>query len=449
MNNENMSLLIEFVGGSNNIASLTHCATRLRFQIKDDARVNVSGLENIPEVLKVINCGGQLQVVIGPLVAQVYNSITHRTGTIQSETDYGGKVKKQSLVNRIFDIISGAFTPLLPCLACAGMLKALALLLAMTGLIAETSDSYRVLSAIQNAFFYFLPILLGVTLGNKLNVNPYIAGTIGAALLEPTFINKALESGSFDFFGLPILAFNYSSSVFPIMIAITLYAGLYRFLDRNVPKSLNIILVPFLCVLIIVPLTLLIFGPFGIYVGQFLANGITDLLNFNRIIAGVMMGAIWIPVVLLGLHWAIIPIAISNIANGGDPIFAIATACTFSTIGAVLGFLVKTRGTSLKVRGVAVAGLLPAILAGITEPLLYGILLQYRKLLFIAMASSAVGAGIIASFGALASGTFWSIFTLHTYFPFISYITGGITAVVFAFLAALFLNYEDKTVNEQ
>ncbi|SBH12832.1 PTS transporter subunit EIIC [Klebsiella variicola] len=443
MNNENVLILIDLIGGGGNIESLTHCATRLRFKIKDESKLNIQGLEELPEVLKVINSAGQFQIVIGPDVSHVYDSIIHRIQKIPSLNEGKDNAKKNNIINSIFDLTSGAFTPLLPCLACAGMLKALVLLLAMTGFVGKSSDSYIVLSAIQNSFFYFLPILLGVTLGYKLNVNPYISGMIGAALLEPTFITKALEKGTFDFFGAPILALNYSSSVFPIIISIILYAGLYKILNRIIPKTMHIIFVPFLSVLIVVPLTFLFFGPFGIYVGKFLASGITALLDFNRIIAGLIMGFIWIPVLLLGLHWAIIPIAISNIASGGDPIFAIATACTFSTIGAALGFLLKTKGTSLKRRGVVIAGLIPAILAGITEPILYSILLQYRKLLFITMTASAIGSGIIAFSGVLASSVFWSIFTLHTYSPVIGYITGGGVATIFAFLAALLMNYED------
>lgn len=443
INKESAEKIVELVGGKENIVALQHCATRLRLQLNDTALAKTGELEEMQDVLKIIDNGGQYQIVIGPAVAQMYELIANVIGKIeQTNNKKAAEAQKKNIVAGLFDILSGAFTPLLPCLAGVGMLKALILLLSMTGLCNESNQTYIILSAIQNSFFYFLPIFLGFTLSKKLEVNPYIGAVIGAALLEPTFINMAVDNIEGNFIGIPVLPFNYSSTVFPVLIAIALYSVLYKFLDKIVPKVFHIIVVPFLCILIIVPLTLIIFGPIGVYAGQFIADAISQLINFNAVIAGAIIGFIWIPIVIMGLHWAIIPICISNIAAGGDPILAIASACTFTTIGIAAGTVVRSKDAEL--RGVLVSGLIPAIFAGITEPILYGLLIRYKRTLALSMIISSVAGALIALFGCEASGTFWSIFTWNTYRPFAGYIIAGLGAVAGAFLLIFLTGYKSR-----
>lgn len=433
--------IVQSIGGKENINDLQHCATRLRFQLNDASLVDINSLEEMKEVLRVINKGNYVQVVIGPAVGQMYKEIISLTGGEESKKVTPVK-SDTSFVSKIFDILSGAFTPLLPCLAGVGILKAMLLLLAMLGIMSEEGDTYILLSSIQNAFFYFLPILLGFTLSRKLDVNPYIGATIGAALIEPTIINMAVDSINTSFLGIPIVSYNYSSTVFPVLIAIVLYSFIYKWLDRVIPKAIHIVVIPFVSLVVVVPLTFIVFGPIGIYVAQFIAEIIEQLMNFNALIAGAVIGALWLPLVLTGLHWALIPILFSNVALGGDPIFACASVSTFSVIGVATGAMLRTKDVELK--GLLGAALVPAIFAGITEPVLYGLLVRYKRAMAYTLLISAVAGSVVAMFGVKAATIFWSIISLNVFTPVMGYLIGGAVAAVGGFLLVYLLGFENK-----
>lgn len=316
--------IVTYVGGAENVKSLRHCATRLRFELKDESQADKEALMNL-DILQVVQASGQYQVVVGPHVASVYEAVMAELPVIggASSINEDTTAEEKKWYDVIFDTISGSFTPLIPVFCGSGLVKALGSVLLMTGLLTAESSTYAVLNAAGNAVFYFLPILLAISVANKLGTNPYIAGAIGAALLEPSFTALAGNESN-TFLGLPIIINNYASSVFPAFMAVVGLYFLDKFLKKVVPATIHLVVLPFIEIVAMVPLTIFIFGPFGTYLSTGLSMFVTSLLDFNAMLAGAVLSMIWIYVVMLGLHWALIPIMINNIAtNGSDPLMGL------------------------------------------------------------------------------------------------------------------------------
>lgn len=381
--------ILDLVGGQNNVASLTHCATRLRFTLKDNKKAKKAELQKVNGVLSVMESGGQFQVIIGNEVSYVYKEI-NKIGGFGADSDSSSE-HKGSIASRIFGIVSGSFSPLLGALAGSGMLKALLAVLVMLNLLSADSGTYHILSAAGNAVFYFLPVLLGITISIKLGANAYVGATIGAALLEPNFTGL-IAGKTTTFLGLPVVLMDYSSSVFPIFIAITIFAALEKFLRKIIHKDVQMFLVPMLSLMIMVPVTAMVFGPFGVYVGNGIGAAVTFLSGKSGILTGAVMGAAWTFLTVLGLHWGLVPIIIANLANGGDPLIAMAAAAPFAQMG--LAFGVFLRSKDKKVKTLAGSTLLPGLLSGVTEPIIYGLLLRYRKTIPYVAVAGAVGGAI-------------------------------------------------------
>lgn len=445
---ENAKKIVKFIGGQENVINLTHCATRLRFKLKDTKIADTAKIESLSDVLKVMEGSGQYQVVIGTEVADMYsevNKIIDNSNSYNSDKSTDNEADKKTLkdiINSIFDVISSSFTPLLPVLAGAGVLKAIMLLLSGLNIVSDTSTTMQILTGMQNSFFYFLPIILSVSMAKKLNVNPYIAATIGASLLEPNII-ALVGVKNVSFFGLPMTIQNYSNTVFPVLIAIPLYSVVFKWLNKVVPKLINVLIVPVLCISIVVPIVLFILGPFGVYFGKAIADFVTLLFSSVPLLAGAFLGGLWTILVLFGLHWAIIPIAIASIATtGSDQIIACAGAATYSAIGVVFGILLKSKDKDLK--SLMVSGLIPLLFAGISEPVLYGATLRYKKLLYFSIISGAIGGAITAVTGMKITILFFSILTLQTGINWIGGLVAGIVTIIITVGLILMFGYKDK-----
>lgn len=330
-----VQMIVENVGGESNISSVTHCATRLRFKLKDDSKVNKSVIEQSPDVLSVVNKGGQFQIIIGTHVSKVYEQLLKMTN-IQLNTSNPEKPEENerssgNLIGRFFNVISGIFTPLLPALAGAGVLRGILMICNQLGWISEDSGTYGILSAASLSVFYFLPILLAFTSAKRFGVNPYIAAVIGGAIMHPDFTALMGEQGNgamSSFLGMPVILMNYSSTVIPILLAIWIYSYLERYLERVIPKSIQILFVPLISFAIIVPLTVIVFGPFGVYVGEWIAGGINYFSEANGWLTGLIVGGIWNVFVVFGLQWAVNPIMISNISTVGYDRIVPWTSCS-------------------------------------------------------------------------------------------------------------------------
>ncbi|WP_342047179.1 beta-glucoside-specific PTS transporter subunit IIABC [Bacillus sp. OTU530] len=438
--------IVGLVGGEQNIASVVHCATRLRFKLKDPKKANKQTLQNLDEVLSVVENGGQFQVVVGSHVSEIYKAIT-KIANVGVETKSKDE-PKGSIGTQIFGVISGAFSPLLGAFAGAGMLKVLLNILSMTGVLSAESGTYHILSAAGNAVFYFLPIFLGITISTKLGANPYVGGAIGAALLEPNFASLLQNTGDVsDFLGIPVVLMNYSSSVFPAFIAIGAYVVLDRFLKKIIHKDVQMFLVPMLSLIIIVPLTVIALGPFGVYLGNGIGHGISFLSTKSGILTGAVMGGAWAFIVLTGLHWGFTPIVMENLANGGDPLLAMAAAAIFAQVGLALGIFLKTKDKTIK--SFAGSTLLPGALSGVTEPILYGLVLRNKRTIPYIVIAGVIGGAISGSVGAKAmSIAFPSFLSIPAYSPLVPYTIAALISFATATILTLIFGYEDKKKKE-
>lgn len=435
--------IVNKVGGKGNIISLVHCATRLRFKLKNKKNADKKAIEEMDGVMTVVESGGQFQVVIGSEVSNVYKEIVNIAGLNNDSDSKGGVEEKTSIVSKIFEFISGSFSPLIPALAGAGMLKALLTVMTSFGWLSPESGTYAILSAAGNAILYFLPVMLGFTCSKALGANAIVGATIGAALLEPNFTGLMAAGQSTDFMGITVVLMDYSSSVFPIFIAIAIYALFEKGLKKIVHKDLQIFLVPMLSLMVMVPLTVMTFGPFGVNVGNVLASGITFISSKSSILAGAVLGGCWLFLVIFGLHWATIPLVLGNIAAGGDPIVGMAAGAAFATVGLALGILIKSKDK--KIKALAGSTLLPGLLAGVNEPIIYGLMLPFRRTIAYVVIGGAIG-GMINGVLGVKQITFAipSILATASFSPVPSFLIGISASVIITALLTIIFGYENK-----
>lgn len=403
--------IIQNVGGNENVISVVHCVTRLRFKLKDESKANTDVLKNMDGVVTVMKSGGQYQVVIGNHVPDVYKDVLavggfKAEGAVEEEEAKGG-----NLFNRFVDIVSSIFTPILGVLAATGMIKGLNALFLSLKWLTEESGTYQVLNAVGDSLFYFFPIFLGYTASKKFGGSTFIGMAIGAALVYPTmsqlmtgdplytlFTGTMFESPVYiTFLGIPVILMSYSSSVIPIIIAAYFGAKVEKGFKKIIPDVVKTFLVPFLTLLVVVPLTFMVIGPIATWAGQLLGQATLWIYGLSPVIAGLFLGGFWQIFVIFGLHWGLVPIAINNVSvNGADPVLALVFAASFAQIGAVLAILLRTKQQKLKSLSI------PAFISGIfgvTEPAIYGITLPLKKPFIISCIGGAVGGAIIGLFG--------------------------------------------------
>ncbi|MBD1379880.1 beta-glucoside-specific PTS transporter subunit IIABC [Metabacillus arenae] len=407
--------ILELVGGKENVKSVIHCVTRLRFKLKDENKAHTEALKNMDGVVTVMKSGGQYQVVIGNHVPEVYKAVVAE-GRFESakpvtSNDYDSP-EKNGLFNNLVDIISSIFSPVLALLAATGIIKGFNALFVHLEWLTRESGTYQLLTAIGDGFFFFLPIFLGYTASKKFGLNPFTGMAIGAALVHPSiaairageavttlFSGTALESPiQITFLGIPVILMNYASSVIPIILAVYVGVKVEKQLNKIIPSVIKSFAVPFFTLLIVVPLTFLMIGPVATWTGQLIGAGTLWVYETVPVIAGLILGGFWQVFVIFGFHWALGPIKINNIATmGSDAFLAMTFAATFAQTGAVLGVFLKTRNKKLKTLSV------PALISGIcgvTEPGIYGVTLPLKKPFIISCIASGVGGAIIAVLGA-------------------------------------------------
>lgn len=406
--------IIKDVGGKDNVISVVHCTTRLRFKLKDEKKANDDALKDTDGVVTVVKAGGQYQVVIGNEVADVYEAVLKEGGFYG-----GGQVadddlddSNMSLMDKAIDLISGIFTPILGPMAAAGMIKGLTAMCASFGWLAKTSGTYEVLYAIGDGFFYFLPLILAITSAKKFRVDRFTAITIGAAMCYPAMVamNSSkkvlfdLFNGTFlhsqvhaTFLGIPIISMNYTSTVIPIILAVWFASVVEKWCKEWIPTVVKTFLVPFVTLLIVVPLTFLIIGPLATWIGNALAAITSAVYNFSPVLAGILLGGFWQVFVIFGVHWGFVAVMMSNIAAlGYDPILGLSLGASFAQIGVVLAILLQTKDQKLK--GIALPAFLSGIF-GVTEPAIYGVTLPRKKPFILSCIAAGVGGGLIGFFG--------------------------------------------------
>lgn len=408
-----VSFIVKNVGGKDNVISVSHCMTRLRFKLKDYSLVDEKNIISNSKITTAQKAGGEYQVVVGTSVEDIYTELIASLGlkNVESQTEE----KDMSVLNKIIQIITKSITPILGVLMAAGLIQGLLALLVACGALKTTDGAYIILSVMGNALFTFFPIFLGYTSAKAFQMDGFVGMAIGACLVFPTiltsltagdplfvlFANSILETPVYKtFFGIPIIfpTTGYNSTVVPIIISMYFISKFEKFLKKHIPDIVGFTLVPFLTIAVCVPLTILAIGPIANILSLLITAAITFLNNLSPIIASLVVGVVYQPLVILGLHWPLITIGITNMgALGYDYIIPMIFTASFTQTAVVLAVYLKTRDK--KVKNICI----PAMISGcfcIIEPAIYGITLPVKKRFAFSIIGATVGAVIISIFSA-------------------------------------------------
>ncbi|WP_447876095.1 PTS transporter subunit EIIC [Serratia fonticola] len=428
--------IVRLIGGDNNVINITHCATRLRFILKDSSQADKDTLKRVKGVITVIESSGQLQVVIGNHVGDAYREVLK---LVNMDENVAVSAPNVGIVSRLMDIISSIFAPFLYPLAACGVLQGLISLFAALGWMDPASGTYRILNFVSWTGFTFLPVMVAFTAAKKFNVNPFTAVIAACALVSPDYMNmltanKILLVNSADpamqalmqeavnnpqiarvlaevagipinadpltFLGMPVQYLSYTASVIPIILMVWIMSYVQRFFERILPLVIRNLFTPMFCIAIMVPLTLLAFGPIGNMIGGAIGGVYNTLYHLSPSIAGAVVGALWMPLVTLGVHWGITPVTVGNYATlGYDTFTGLQASPVFAMAGAVLGVYLKSKDPEMK-RVSLSAGM--TALFGITEPAIYGVALRLKRPMICGCVAGAVGGSIAGAFNAVS-----------------------------------------------
>ncbi|TSO26761.1 beta-glucoside-specific PTS transporter subunit IIABC [Lactobacillus sp. LL6] len=467
--------IIENVGGKDNVNSVVHCTTRLRFKLKDESKANDDVLKDTDGIVTVVKAAGQYQVVIGNEVSDVYDAVLKEggfSGGGEVADDYGEN-DDTSFMDKAISLISGIFTDILGPLSAGGIIKGLTVMAGVFGWFSTKSGAYQILYAIGDSIFYFLPIFLGVTAARRFHMNQFIGLAIGGVLTYPSMVQLAasktvlgtLFSGTpfaseihTTFFGIPVVTMNYTSTVLPIIFAVWFASIIEHWANKWVPAVIKTFIVPVVTMLITLPVAFIVIGPVTTWVGDGIGAVMSGIYQFSPILAGALVGALWQVLVIFGIHWGIVAVATTDLAAlGYDPILGLSCMVCYAQIGVVLAMIKQTKDPSLKKNAI---GAFFSGLFGVTEPAIYGVTLP-RKVPFIL---SCIGGGIS---GAIIGGVGAKLFMLPSmgFFAIPGYvdpkgnstlqIVGVIIAAIVAFIVGFVLQfmfgkkYVDQAYNEK
>lgn len=425
--------IVQAIGGKENIHGLTHCITRLRFKLKDENKALDEKLKKMSGVVTVMKSGGQYQVVIGNHVPDVYSEVV----TVAGIGEEGGELTQEgNLFNRLIDILSGCFQPFLGAMAAAGMVKGLNALFLFLGFYADNSGTYTMLNGIGDAIFYFMPAILGYTAAKKFHLNPMVGIVIGAALCYPTVQGPALQSGfeaatpgaeapyhllglpAYEtFLGIPWVGASYTSSVVPVIFIIAFAGQIQKIAKKKIPVVVQTFVVPFSVLLIALPIGFLVIGPIVSLLTELLSTSFQSLMAFSPAVYGAVLGFFWQVLVIFGLHWSVIPLAIMQMAqNGSSQILTAVFGASFAQTAVVLAMYFKFKDKKMK------ALCMPAVISGIfgvTEPAIYGITLPNKKPFIFSM----IGGSISGIYLMVSGATGYTMGGLGI-FGVVNYLTG-------------------------
>ncbi|MDR3596846.1 beta-glucoside-specific PTS transporter subunit IIABC [Clostridium sp.] len=390
--------IIDNVGGETNVISLVHCATRLRFKLKDMSNVNKKAIKELDGVISIVENGGQFQVVIGNTVGNVYAEIIKIIKIDENSNDKSNKKESNdsNIFNKAIDLITGIITPFFGVLTGAGVLKGLIAIFVSLQWMDKASSTYSILFAASDSLFYFMPLIIAFTAAKKFGVNQVMAVTIAGSLIYPSIVSMMNSSGHIEFLGIPIIITNYAYTIIPIIIAVWMLSVLEKFCNKVMHENVRGILTPLICLAVIVPLCFIVFGPLGNFFSNIISIIYSFIYNLNPIVIGAIVGGLWQVAVMRGIHWGFIPVILNNISKYQlDTLNPLLGPANFSQGGAVLGVYLKTKNKKLKATSASGAF---AALFGITEPAIYGATLKLKKPFICACIGGSVGGAITGYF---------------------------------------------------
>ena len=398
--------IIDKVGGKENILSVTHCMTRLRFKIKDLYKVKEDELKSISEIAGVVNKAGQLQLIIGPQVVNYYDEVVKLVGDIsekeaevQVKGTNGEKKSIKNILNNILGTLAGCMTPLIPILLCAGLSKTIASCIGpqLLNLVSETDSLYVLFTFVGDAGFYFLPIYLGYTAAKQFNCNPIMGLFLAGIYIHPTLINMANEGTSFSVYGIPAAAQNYTGSVIPIILSVWVMGYVERLLKKHSRELLKVLVIPFGTLLVMLPLALCLFGPIGSFLGNYICNGILGLYDIAGPLALGIVGATFSLLVMTGMHSLLFSFLFMTFPIVGYDNFILPAilACSWAGAGTALACIVKFKNKEKK--AMTFGYFISWIFGGVGEPLLYGLNVPYKTPMYAGIISGFI-TGVAAGF---------------------------------------------------
>ncbi|WP_350345954.1 PTS transporter subunit EIIC [Lacticaseibacillus paracasei] len=449
--------VVDLLGGKDNIVFFTHCVTRLRFNVKDKTLVKKDEVDKLDKVIGEQWSGEQFQIIIGQDVGTAYKEVIEETGLSGDgevpADDSEAMPKKKFSFNRVIDGIAGSITPLIPVLIGAGMIKVLLLLLTMIGALTTKSPTYQTLTFISDAGFYFLPVFVGATAAKKFGANQGLGMFLGAVLIHPTFAAAVAAGKGMSLFGIGIYSASYSSTIFPSILAVFLLAYVERFLTRWVPDSLKSMVVPFFALLIVTPITLWILAPAGSFIGTYMTKFMLWLYSTTGFLSVGLLAGVLPLLVMTGMHTTFAPYLIQTMASvGKEPLFFCANVISNLDQGAAsLAVGIKTKH-NLKLRSTALSCAVTAIVAGVTEPAMFGVNLKLKKPLYAGMIGSVLG-GLVAGLGKVYCYAFigsGGLFALPAFLgPSVSNLIWFLVAVAVGMIATFILTmvmYKEEAV---
>lgn len=410
--NELAKDIVKNIGGKENVISLTHCITRLRFKLKDESIAKDDVLKNMSGIVTVMKSGGQYQVVIGNHVPEVYADVCELID-IDNLSSKEEPKKSGRLLDRGIDIVSGIFQPILGIMAACGMVKGLNALFIALGLYSDTSGGALIINAIGDGLFTFLPLFLGYTSAKKFGLKPMIGLVIGAIMCYPGIQSGAISSMGdamytlftgtmfespvyISFFGIPVISIEYTGTVIPVILSVYFASKCEKVFNKFVPDLVKFFFVPMLTLLVALPITFIVIGPIATFGSTIISEFVFAVRDFSPLIAGAIVGFTWQILVIFGMHWGFIPVYINNImTNGYDNVMMPFFACTFATSAVVLAIFFKTKDK--KIKEMALPNFISGVF-GVTEPAIYGILLPLKKPFIISCITGGIGGAFYGFF---------------------------------------------------
>ena len=438
-------IIIQNVGGKSNILSLTHCVTRLRFKLKDESKAQTDILKDTDGIVTVIQSGGQYMVVIGNHVPQVYDAVCavgHITpgGAVNEDgtaIEGGADAPKEKFnpVNAFIGIVTGVFTPWLGVLSACGIVKGFLALFVAVGVLDGAGPTYNILYSLGDCFFYFMPIILAYTAAKKFGLPEFEGMIIGAAMIYPYLLGSSTNVHD-SLFMIPVTmpsSGDYTSSVIPIICAVAFAAWFEKLYSKYIPDTIKLFAIPLITCTVTFCLTLWVIGPIAAGAGDLLGVFFNWLANVNGILLGAVVGGLWQVLVMFGLHWAIVPMMLNNLATQGfDTAMVGMFGTTFAQVGAVAAIWIKTKNK--KTKSLCAPAFISAI-AGVTEPAIYGITLPKKTPFYITCVVAAVVGGLLMAFG-VTSYTSAGL-GVFGYTAYINTMTNDISGMIWAIVLSL------------